>query len=242
MQFRISEQVLAPRFIGPFTVLERHGNAYTLDIPSSMRLHPTFYVGRLKPYTQHEPPNLDGSQRTTKRRKPASRGRQHGRGASGPAFQVPLGCSTRPARSTPSVEQLLLQLGELPTLELFQSGYTIVQSAGVTVKLGLTVRGVCFRPAATTARCVRLDSVDSRANHGLLTPEDEPRSGSSSYSLERISSPPRYMGTSERSDGGRSGNGEGVRSPERSAGVTPARALRSPLTLGVSRHSSRRSS
>ncbi|KAG3115678.1 hypothetical protein PI125_g5344 [Phytophthora idaei] len=65
---------LAPRFTGPFTVLERHGNAYTLDIPSSMRLHPTFYVGRLKPYTQHEPPNLDGSQKTTKRRKPASRG------------------------------------------------------------------------------------------------------------------------------------------------------------------------
>ncbi|KAG3114240.1 hypothetical protein C6341_g27712 [Phytophthora cactorum] len=66
-----SEQV---SFIGPFTVLERHCNAYTLDIPSSMRLHPTFYVGRLKPYTQHEPPNLDGSQKMTKRRKPASRG------------------------------------------------------------------------------------------------------------------------------------------------------------------------
>ncbi|KAG3081463.1 hypothetical protein PI125_g20172 [Phytophthora idaei] len=96
---------LAPRFTGPFTVLERHGNAYTLDIPSSMRLHPTFYVGRLKPYTQHEPPNLDGSQRTTKRRKPASRERQHGRGASRPAFQVPLRCSTRseqPARRAPS--------------------------------------------------------------------------------------------------------------------------------------------
>ncbi|KAE9268975.1 hypothetical protein PF001_g29428, partial [Phytophthora fragariae] len=45
---------LAPRFIGPFTVLAKHGNAYTLDIPSSMRLHPTFYVGRLKPYSQHE--------------------------------------------------------------------------------------------------------------------------------------------------------------------------------------------
>ncbi|KAG2768880.1 hypothetical protein Pcac1_g19965 [Phytophthora cactorum] len=43
---------LAPRFIGPFTVLERNGNAYTLDIPSSMRLHSIFYVGRLKPYTQ----------------------------------------------------------------------------------------------------------------------------------------------------------------------------------------------
>ncbi|KAG3230834.1 hypothetical protein PI124_g24069 [Phytophthora idaei] len=42
---------LAPRFIGPFTVLERHGNAYALGMQSSMRLHPTFYVGRLKPYT-----------------------------------------------------------------------------------------------------------------------------------------------------------------------------------------------
>ncbi|GMF54826.1 unnamed protein product [Phytophthora fragariaefolia] len=41
---------LAPRFIGPFTELAKHGNAYTLDIPSSMRLHPTFYVGRQKPY------------------------------------------------------------------------------------------------------------------------------------------------------------------------------------------------
>jgi hypothetical protein len=43
---------LAPRFIGPFTVLARRGTAYTLDIPSSMRLHPTFYVGRLKAYHQ----------------------------------------------------------------------------------------------------------------------------------------------------------------------------------------------
>ncbi|KAG3049691.1 hypothetical protein PI125_g26543 [Phytophthora idaei] len=137
---------LAPRFIGPFTVLERHGNAYTLDIPSSMRLHPTFYVGRLKPYTQHEPPNLDGSQKTTKRRKPTSRGQQHGRGASRPAIQVPLGCSTRSERPEPSGSAAPAQLGELPTLELFQSGYTIVQSAGVTVNLGLTVRGVSFRP------------------------------------------------------------------------------------------------
>ncbi|KAG2782481.1 hypothetical protein PC116_g12510 [Phytophthora cactorum] len=35
----------------------------------------------------------------------------------------------------------MMQLGELPTLELFQSNYTIVQSAGVTVNLGLKVRG-----------------------------------------------------------------------------------------------------
>ncbi|KAG3123750.1 hypothetical protein PI124_g2402 [Phytophthora idaei] len=43
------------------------------------------------------------------------------------------------------IAQLLLQLGGLPTLELFQSGYTIVQSAGVTVNLGLTVREASFR-------------------------------------------------------------------------------------------------
>ena len=41
---------LAPRFIGPFKVLKAIGDAYTLDIPSSLRLHPTFYVGRLKEY------------------------------------------------------------------------------------------------------------------------------------------------------------------------------------------------
>ena len=43
---------LLPRFIGPFKVLKRLGEAYTLDIPSGMKLHPTFYVGRLKAYHQ----------------------------------------------------------------------------------------------------------------------------------------------------------------------------------------------
>ncbi|GMF19294.1 unnamed protein product [Phytophthora fragariaefolia] len=52
---------LAPRFIGPFTVSAKHGNAYRLDIPSSMRLHPIFYGGRLKPYSQHESPRLGDS-------------------------------------------------------------------------------------------------------------------------------------------------------------------------------------
>ena len=44
---------LRPRFIGPFKVLARKGHAYTLDLPTSMRTHPTFYVGLLKPY--HDP-------------------------------------------------------------------------------------------------------------------------------------------------------------------------------------------
>ncbi|GMF51231.1 unnamed protein product [Phytophthora fragariaefolia] len=41
---------LAPRFIGPLKILKVISDAYTLDIPTSMLLHPTFYVGRLKPY------------------------------------------------------------------------------------------------------------------------------------------------------------------------------------------------
>ena len=41
---------LLPRFIGPFKVVKCNGDAYTLDIPTRMRLHPTFYVGRLKSY------------------------------------------------------------------------------------------------------------------------------------------------------------------------------------------------
>ncbi|CAI5740200.1 unnamed protein product [Peronospora destructor] len=41
---------LAPPFIGPFTILKTIGDAYTLDIPTSLRLHPTLYVGRLKQY------------------------------------------------------------------------------------------------------------------------------------------------------------------------------------------------
>ncbi|KAE8988364.1 hypothetical protein PR002_g21789 [Phytophthora rubi] len=41
---------LAPRFIGPFRVMKVNGEAYTLDIATSLRLHLTFYVGRLKKY------------------------------------------------------------------------------------------------------------------------------------------------------------------------------------------------
>ena len=50
---------LAPRLIGPFKVLKVIGDAYTLDIPTSLRLHPTFYVGWLKQY-RPRPATLQG--------------------------------------------------------------------------------------------------------------------------------------------------------------------------------------
>ena len=43
---------LLPRWIGPFTILERVGTlAYRLDLPESMRkIHAVFHVSKLKPY------------------------------------------------------------------------------------------------------------------------------------------------------------------------------------------------
>ena len=43
---------LLPKFIGPFRVLCRRGNAYTIEMPRKMRTHTTFCVGRLRPYHQ----------------------------------------------------------------------------------------------------------------------------------------------------------------------------------------------
>jgi len=44
---------LLPKYIGPFKVIRKCGNSYTLDIPRRMKTHPTFYVGRLRPYHQY---------------------------------------------------------------------------------------------------------------------------------------------------------------------------------------------
>lgn len=42
---------LLPRRIGPFTIIKKVSDqSYKLDIPSSMRMHPTFYVGHLRRY------------------------------------------------------------------------------------------------------------------------------------------------------------------------------------------------
>ena len=50
----VGSRKLLPKFIGLARVLHRKGNAYTIELPHRMRTHPTFYVGRLRPYHHHE--------------------------------------------------------------------------------------------------------------------------------------------------------------------------------------------
>ena len=46
---------LLPKYIGPFRVLYQKCNAYTIELARNMRTHPTFDMGRLRPYCQYEP-------------------------------------------------------------------------------------------------------------------------------------------------------------------------------------------
>ena len=50
----VGSSKLLPKFIGPSRVLHRRRNAYTIELPRRMRTNPMFYVGRLRPYHQHE--------------------------------------------------------------------------------------------------------------------------------------------------------------------------------------------
>ncbi|KAE9011682.1 hypothetical protein PR003_g13488 [Phytophthora rubi] len=46
----LGAKTLAPRYLGQFKILKVMGDAYTLPMPTALRLHPTFYVGRLRRY------------------------------------------------------------------------------------------------------------------------------------------------------------------------------------------------
>ena len=52
---------LLPKYIVPFRVLRCLSNAYTFELPRRMRTHPTFYVGRLRPYIQYATSNGEDS-------------------------------------------------------------------------------------------------------------------------------------------------------------------------------------
>ncbi|KAE8963810.1 hypothetical protein PF011_g28899 [Phytophthora fragariae] len=96
---------LAPRFIGPFKILKVIGDAYTLDIPTAMRLHPTFYVGRLKPYVPATipAPELESPQPARSRTRPAANADAESARALAPRARASPNVSRR-TRSTPSDE------------------------------------------------------------------------------------------------------------------------------------------
>ena len=65
---------LLPRYIGPFKIIEQiNPSSYRLGLPRRMRTHPTFYVGRLKPYheaSKDQNPPLDASLASPESEKP----------------------------------------------------------------------------------------------------------------------------------------------------------------------------
>ncbi|ETO99580.1 hypothetical protein F441_23004 [Phytophthora nicotianae CJ01A1] len=65
----VGSNKLKHRFIGPFTVLARHRASNTIDLPKSMKTHPTFY----------SPQGEERPQTSTQRRSPKARAGQQGR-------------------------------------------------------------------------------------------------------------------------------------------------------------------
>ena len=63
---------LLPKYIGPFTVTASRGVTCTLKLPARMRTHPTFYVGRLRPYYGLSHPDADASTHDQGRSKAAA--------------------------------------------------------------------------------------------------------------------------------------------------------------------------
>ncbi|OWY97423.1 LOW QUALITY PROTEIN: Pol Polyprotein [Phytophthora megakarya] len=132
---------LAPRFIAPFMVAERHGSAYTLELPSDMRLHPMFYIGRLKPYVQPESSSRDDSRTTTRgatSASPQASSPSPGEGELGPTPQHGCGLSGFGHVSLLQV-QLLLQRSDLKSLNAFKSLHASVERLKTVANLGLTI-------------------------------------------------------------------------------------------------------
>ena len=55
----VGSSKLLTKYIGPFRMLRRQGNAYTIELPRRIRTHFTFYVGHLRPYCQYDTSSYD---------------------------------------------------------------------------------------------------------------------------------------------------------------------------------------
>jgi len=209
----VGSNKLLPRFIGPFRIVSRKGDAYTLDIPTGMRLHPTFYVGRLKRYhswtTESEvslddpssTPPLEQSRRQLSHRGPAS---------ASPACDVP---ASAPASAPPrdyasqSRDSLSVPAGTMfPTLE----SSSVATSEGHPCLRGEvrpsspTSRNVQSRPSVTLRKHQQYSRESSQTSRGVQPPSqsppqcDGPSHQDRSPAARNVSSPPRLRNRSRR--------------------------------------------
>jgi hypothetical protein len=93
---------LLPRFIGAFTIVAALGDAYTIDIPTAMRLHPTFYVGRLKRYHPATIPGEESQRPTATEQEPSLPARLAYPASTSAHSATPFALSSAPAALDPS--------------------------------------------------------------------------------------------------------------------------------------------
>ena len=63
LRLRKPNKKLLEKFIGPFTIVEIIGKqAYKLDLPMSLEIHPTFHVSLLEPYYEKGRESVDAAE------------------------------------------------------------------------------------------------------------------------------------------------------------------------------------
>jgi hypothetical protein len=129
---------LLPKYIGPFKVIRKCGNSYTLDLPRRMKTHPTFYVGRLRPYHQYPSKGIGVSNEEAEPQLPLTPPQDvynHSCGAPNRApddararGEIPIPDEVKPLRQLPRLEEQLFPPPPPPLIDSMGDQKWVVES------------------------------------------------------------------------------------------------------------------